>query len=78
MREILISAGVCLGCLMLALVSQIVAPTPAEASGTITPPPPEVRTGAALNPAAPAFNQKFLSTIPFSFQSSILGTISDK
>lgn len=54
MREILISAGVCLGCLMLALVSQIVAPTPAEASATLTPPPPEVRTGAALNPAAPA------------------------
>ena len=53
MREILISAGVCLGCLMLALVSQIVAPTPAQASSTIAPPPPEVRTGAALNPAAP-------------------------
>ena len=54
MREILISAGVCLGCLMLAVVSQIVAPTPAEANATLTPPPPEVRTGAALNPAAPA------------------------
>ena len=54
MRDILISAGVCLGCLMLALVSQIVAPTPAKASGSLTPPPPELTTAPPVNPAAPA------------------------
>ena len=54
MRDILISAGVCLGCLMLALVSQIVAPTPAEANGSLTPPPPELKTSLPVNPAAPA------------------------
>ena len=54
MRDILISAGVCLGCLMLALVSQIVAPTPAEANGSLTPPPPELKTSLPVNPGAPA------------------------
>ncbi len=34
MRDILISAAVCLGCLMLALVSQLVAPSTVEASPT--------------------------------------------
>lgn len=53
MRDILISSAVCVGCLMLALVSQIVAPTPAQASA---PAASEVRPAAkaaAVNPAAP-------------------------
>ena len=53
MRDILISSAVCVGCLMLALVSQIVAPTPAQASA---PAASEVRLAAkaaAVNPAAP-------------------------
>jgi len=52
MRDILISSAVCVGCLMLALVSQIVAPTPAQASA---PAASEVRpaAAAAVNPAAP-------------------------
>ena len=53
MRDILISSAVCVGCLMLALVSQIVAPTPAQATA---PAASEVRPAtkaAAVNPAAP-------------------------
>ena len=51
MRDILISSAVCVGCLMLALVSQIVAPTPAQAT---TPVAIEMRQpAAAVNPAAP-------------------------
>ncbi len=53
MRDILISSAVCVGCLMLALVSQIVAPTPAQAT---TPAASEVRPAAkaaAVNPPAP-------------------------
>ena len=53
MRDILISSAVCVGCLMLALVSQIVAPTPAQATA---PEASEVRPAAkpaAVNPAAP-------------------------
>ena len=51
MRDILISSAVCVGCLMLALVSQIVAPTPAQAT---TPVASEMRQpAAAVNPAAP-------------------------
>ena len=53
MRDILISSAVCVGCLMLALVSQIVAPTPAQASA---PAASEVRPAAkaaAVHPAAP-------------------------
>ena len=53
MRDILISSAVCVGCLMLALVSQIVAPTPAQATA---PEASEVRPAAkaaAVNPASP-------------------------
>ena len=53
MRDILISSAVCVGCLMLALVSQIVAPTPAQATA---PEASEVRPAAkpaSVNPAAP-------------------------
>ena len=53
MRDILISSAVCVGCLMLALVSQIVAPTPAQATA---PAASEVRPAAKaadVNPAAP-------------------------
>ena len=53
MRDILISSAVCVGCLVLALVSQIVAPTPAQATA---PEASEVRPAAkpaAVNPAAP-------------------------
>jgi FKBP-type peptidyl-prolyl cis-trans isomerase len=51
MRDILISSAVCVGCLMLALVSQIVAPTPAQATAPVAK---EIRQpAAAVNPAAP-------------------------
>ena len=53
MRDILISSAVCVGCLMLALGSQIVAPTPAQATA---PAASEVRPAAkaaAVNHAAP-------------------------
>jgi peptidylprolyl isomerase len=53
MREILISSGVCLACLLLALISQLVSPTSVTAAmGTVDP----AQAGAAaLNSAAEAF-----------------------
>ncbi|MEB3334858.1 MAG: FKBP-type peptidyl-prolyl cis-trans isomerase [Cyanobacteriota bacterium] len=47
MRDILISAGVCLACLMVALISQLVTPTVVEAA------PPEPTTTLATALAAP-------------------------
>ncbi|MFN9629425.1 MAG: FKBP-type peptidyl-prolyl cis-trans isomerase [Cyanobacteriota bacterium] len=44
MRDILISAGVCLACLMVALISQLVTPTVVEAA----PPEPTTTVAAAL------------------------------
>lgn len=53
MREILISSGVCLACLLLALISQLVSPTSVTAAmGTVDP----AQAGAAArNSAAEAF-----------------------
>ena len=53
MREILISSGVCVACLLLALISQLVSPTSVTAAmGTVDP----AQAGAAaLNSAAEAF-----------------------
>jgi peptidylprolyl isomerase len=50
MRDILISAGVCLACLMVALISQLVTPTVVEAA----PPEPTTTVAAALAAPGPA------------------------
>lgn len=50
MRDILISAGVCLACLMVALISQLVTPAVVEAA----PPEPITTMAAALVDPAPA------------------------
>jgi len=47
MRDILISAGVCLACLMVALISQLVSPSIVEAA------PPQLTTLAATTAVAP-------------------------
>jgi peptidylprolyl isomerase len=50
MRDILISAGVCLACLMVALISQLVTPAVVQAA----PPEPTTTVAAALVDRAPA------------------------
>ena len=50
MRDILISAGVCLACLMVALISQLVTPAVVEAA----PPEPTTTIAAALMDPAPS------------------------
>jgi len=56
MRDILISSAVCLACLLLALVSQLVSPTTVEAA-------PNASTGAAYSTAF-ANNTAFANTAP--------------
>jgi peptidylprolyl isomerase len=55
MRDILISSSVCVACLLLALISQLVSPTPMAAAAA--PEPAMARSGAAPTPAPerPAF-----------------------
>ena len=56
MRDILISSAVCLACLMVALVSQLMAPAPANAQAATAPAPLEraVLSSSASPAAAPA------------------------
>jgi hypothetical protein len=54
MRDILISSAVCVACLMLALVSQLVAPTTVAAAGTSSSPPALATAPAAAAPALAA------------------------
>ncbi|MEX1323860.1 MAG: FKBP-type peptidyl-prolyl cis-trans isomerase [Synechococcaceae cyanobacterium] len=46
MRDILISSGVCVACLLLALISQLVSPTPVAAMGDSPPPAGAVSAAA--------------------------------